>query len=200
MLEVDIILNGNVESGLMFYRLYSFCNPTPPPQIAVVTFDFLTYVVIFASGLTDGCLFLIYHLWSALLSLANFKIMFSVMLSFLLQIGFLSRAGVKVSHCPAAAMRMLGFAPIREMLDSGICVSLGTDGAPSNNRMSIGLIYDFIVSILTFLWCSVFFCYCGDFNASLAIFSFWFPFYWTLDRPLKRKKQGIPPHRTCLHV
>lgn len=45
---------------------------------------------------------------------------------------------MKVSHCPAAAMRMLGFAPIREMLDSGICVSLGTDGAPSNNRMSIG--------------------------------------------------------------
>ncbi|KAH7570536.1 hypothetical protein JRO89_XS05G0129000 [Xanthoceras sorbifolium] len=53
------------------------------------------------------------------------------------EIGFLSRAGVKVSHCPAAAMRMLGFAPIKEMLNLGICVSLGTDGAPSNNRMSI---------------------------------------------------------------
>ncbi|XP_057949660.1 uncharacterized protein LOC131144804 isoform X3 [Malania oleifera] len=52
-------------------------------------------------------------------------------------IEFLSRAEVKVSHCPAAAMRMLGFAPIKEMLDAGICVSLGTDGAPSNNRMSI---------------------------------------------------------------
>ncbi|XP_023526795.1 uncharacterized protein LOC111790187 isoform X1 [Cucurbita pepo subsp. pepo] len=50
---------------------------------------------------------------------------------------FLSRNGVKVSHCPASAMRMLGFAPIREMLDAGICVSIGTDGAPSNNRMSI---------------------------------------------------------------
>lgn len=53
------------------------------------------------------------------------------------EIGFLAKAEVKVSHCPASAMRMLGFAPIREMLDAGICVSLGTDGAPSNNRMSI---------------------------------------------------------------
>ncbi|XP_059448592.1 uncharacterized protein LOC132179825 isoform X2 [Corylus avellana] len=53
------------------------------------------------------------------------------------EIGFLARAEVKVSHCPASAMRMLGFAPIREMLEAGICVSLGTDGAPSNNRMSI---------------------------------------------------------------
>ncbi|CAA6659986.1 unnamed protein product [Spirodela intermedia] len=53
------------------------------------------------------------------------------------EIGFLSNAGVKVSHCPAAAMRMLGFAPIQEMVDAGICVSIGTDGAPSNNRMSI---------------------------------------------------------------
>ncbi|KAK2972532.1 hypothetical protein RJ640_006598 [Escallonia rubra] len=35
----------------------------------------------------------------------------------------------RVSHCPAAAMRMLGCAPIDEMLDAGICVSLGTDGA-----------------------------------------------------------------------
>ncbi|GLJ45651.1 hypothetical protein SUGI_0960910 [Cryptomeria japonica] len=53
------------------------------------------------------------------------------------EVKLLSKAGVKVSHCPAAAMRMLGFAPIKEMLDVGICVSLGTDGAPSNNRMSI---------------------------------------------------------------
>ncbi|PKA64641.1 guanine deaminase [Apostasia shenzhenica] len=53
------------------------------------------------------------------------------------EIRSLANADVKVSHCPAAAMRMLGFAPIKEMLDLGVCVSLGTDGAPSNNRMSI---------------------------------------------------------------
>jgi 5-methylthioadenosine/S-adenosylhomocysteine deaminase len=45
--------------------------------------------------------------------------------------------GVKVSHNPAAAMRVLGFARIPEMLAAGICVSIGTDGAPSNNRMTL---------------------------------------------------------------
>ncbi|XP_051122648.1 uncharacterized protein LOC127245676 [Andrographis paniculata] len=53
------------------------------------------------------------------------------------EVSLLSRRGVKVSHCPASAMKLLGFAPIREMIDAGVCVSLGTDGAPSNNRMSI---------------------------------------------------------------
>ncbi|KAG6508893.1 hypothetical protein ZIOFF_034275 [Zingiber officinale] len=53
------------------------------------------------------------------------------------EIGFFAKADVKVSHCPASAMRMLGFAPIKEMHEAGVCVSLGTDGAPSNNRMSI---------------------------------------------------------------
>jgi len=45
--------------------------------------------------------------------------------------------GVKVTHNPAAAMRVLGFARIPEMLAKGICVSIGTDGAPSNNRMDL---------------------------------------------------------------
>jgi 5-methylthioadenosine/S-adenosylhomocysteine deaminase len=44
---------------------------------------------------------------------------------------------VKVSHNPAAAMRVLGFPRIPEMLDAGVCVALGTDGAPSNNRMTL---------------------------------------------------------------
>lgn len=44
---------------------------------------------------------------------------------------------VKVSYNPAAAMRVLGFAKIPEMLERGIAVSLGTDGAPANNRMTL---------------------------------------------------------------
>jgi 5-methylthioadenosine/S-adenosylhomocysteine deaminase len=45
--------------------------------------------------------------------------------------------GVKVSHNPASAMRVLGFAKIPEMMKAGVCVTLGTDGAPSNNRMTL---------------------------------------------------------------
>jgi 5-methylthioadenosine/S-adenosylhomocysteine deaminase len=44
---------------------------------------------------------------------------------------------VKVSHNPAAAMRVLGFAKVPEMMNSGVCVTIGTDGAPSNNRMTL---------------------------------------------------------------
>lgn len=44
---------------------------------------------------------------------------------------------VKVSHNPASAMRVLGFAKIPQMLDKNICVSIGTDGASSSNRMDI---------------------------------------------------------------
>ena len=44
---------------------------------------------------------------------------------------------VKVSHCPASAMRLLGFAKIPEMIQAGLCVTLGTDGAPTNNRMNL---------------------------------------------------------------
>jgi 5-methylthioadenosine/S-adenosylhomocysteine deaminase len=44
---------------------------------------------------------------------------------------------VKVSHNPAAAMRVLGFAKVPEMIRAGVCVTIGTDGAPSNNRMTL---------------------------------------------------------------
>ncbi|OAE33204.1 hypothetical protein AXG93_3105s1110 [Marchantia polymorpha subsp. ruderalis] len=40
------------------------------------------------------------------------------------EVEMMAQARVKVSHCPAAAMRMLGFAPVAEMLSAGICVSL----------------------------------------------------------------------------
>lgn len=45
--------------------------------------------------------------------------------------------GVKVSHNPASAMRVLGFAKIPRMLKEGICVSIGTDGASSSNHMDM---------------------------------------------------------------
>jgi len=53
------------------------------------------------------------------------------------EIKHLAEHGVKVTHNPAAAMRVLGFARIPEMLEAGICVTLGTDGAPCNNRMTL---------------------------------------------------------------
>ncbi|MFA5527091.1 MAG: amidohydrolase [Peptostreptococcales bacterium] len=53
------------------------------------------------------------------------------------EVGIFKDKEVKVSHNPAAAMRVLGFAKIPLMLKEGICVTIGTDGAPCNNRMNI---------------------------------------------------------------
>eukprot|EP00897_Mesotaenium_endlicherianum_P004226 jgi/Mesen1/3831/ME000207S02844 len=53
------------------------------------------------------------------------------------EVDMMGRAGVSVSHCASSAMRMLGFAPVHAMLAAGVNVSIGTDGAPSNNRMSL---------------------------------------------------------------
>jgi len=45
---------------------------------------------------------------------------------------------VSVVTCPASNMKLgNGFAPVPEMLDKGINICLGTDGAASNNRLSI---------------------------------------------------------------
>ena len=53
-------------------------------------------------------------------------------------IELIKKYDVKISHNPGAAMKVvLGFAPIPEMLEKGITVSIGTDGAPSNNRMDM---------------------------------------------------------------
>ena len=53
------------------------------------------------------------------------------------EVATLARQGVHVSYNPAAAMRVLGFAKIPEMMKAGVNVTIGTDGAPSNNRMNL---------------------------------------------------------------
>jgi 5-methylthioadenosine/S-adenosylhomocysteine deaminase len=53
------------------------------------------------------------------------------------ELDILAKRDVPVSHNPAAAMRVLGFADVPGMLERGILVALGTDGAPSNNRMNL---------------------------------------------------------------
>lgn len=53
------------------------------------------------------------------------------------EIAIFAEHDVKVTHNPAAAMHVLGFAKIPEMLEAGITVSIGTDGAPCNNRMTM---------------------------------------------------------------
>ncbi len=53
------------------------------------------------------------------------------------EVDLLKKYDVKVSHNPASAMRVLGFAKIPQMLEKGVCVSIGTDGASSSNRMDI---------------------------------------------------------------
>lgn len=50
----------------------------------------------------------------------------------------LSRTGTHVAHCPSSNLKLgSGFAPIVEMLERGISVSLGADGAPCNNRLDM---------------------------------------------------------------
>jgi 5-methylthioadenosine/S-adenosylhomocysteine deaminase len=45
---------------------------------------------------------------------------------------------VKLSHNPASNMKLAsGVAPISKLLSKGICVSLGTDGAASNNNLDL---------------------------------------------------------------
>ena len=53
------------------------------------------------------------------------------------EIDLFKKYDVKVSHNPASAMRVLGFAKSPQMLNKGVCVSIGTDGASSSNRMDM---------------------------------------------------------------
>ncbi|HLU55154.1 MAG TPA: amidohydrolase [Pseudonocardia sp.] len=53
------------------------------------------------------------------------------------EIALLAERGCPVSHNAASNLKILGTPRVADMLDAGVRVALGTDGAPSNNRMSV---------------------------------------------------------------
>lgn len=53
-------------------------------------------------------------------------------------ISLISRQGVHVIHCPESNLKLAsGFCPVNELLQQGVNVVLGTDGAASNNDLDI---------------------------------------------------------------
>jgi 5-methylthioadenosine/S-adenosylhomocysteine deaminase len=50
----------------------------------------------------------------------------------------LAQTGTHVAHCPSSNLKLAsGIAPISRMLEQGVSVSLGADGAPCNNRLDM---------------------------------------------------------------
>ena len=54
------------------------------------------------------------------------------------EISCLARTGTHVAHCPSSNLKLgSGIAKIQELLERGVAVSLGADGAPCNNRLDM---------------------------------------------------------------
>ncbi|MBM4386187.1 MAG: amidohydrolase family protein [Deltaproteobacteria bacterium] len=53
-------------------------------------------------------------------------------------LGILKCAGVNVVHCPSGNMALAsGVAPVKRLLDEGVTVLIGADGAPCNNNLNV---------------------------------------------------------------
>ena len=54
------------------------------------------------------------------------------------EIAMLAHHGASIAHCPSSNLKLAsGFAPVAAMLERGVNVGIGTDGAASNNRLDL---------------------------------------------------------------
>ncbi len=54
------------------------------------------------------------------------------------EIEIIKKHNVKVSHNPCSNMKLAsGVAPVSKLIENGVCVSIGTDGASSNNNLDL---------------------------------------------------------------
>ncbi len=59
-------------------------------------------------------------------------------------VGILARRGVTVAHCPITYLKLaMGVSPLEPLLEAGVNVALGTDGAGSNNDMDMKAVVRF---------------------------------------------------------
>ncbi len=54
------------------------------------------------------------------------------------ELNILARTRTNVAHCPSSNLKLgSGIAPVKEMIERGISVSIGADGSPCNNRLDM---------------------------------------------------------------